>query len=272
VPENFRRNRCGKQAGILFVLVLVLALVLDLPDCFTRMKDEKENEDGFLEHILLAKTDFVMQSVGMETNWAEENLQTIRTLMERSAVYRHALAPIMLFAGAVGVLAAAVGLIQHWDSARAFGALWLGTAVVAIAGAFFIVRRQALKDNEPYWSPPTRRVALALLPPLTAGMVLGVVFALFPMAVAVDFTLLLPFLWALFYGCALHAAGFFMPRGVKWFGWIYIGLACGVLCFLTVVNPGLNFSGHWLMGFFFGVLHLAYGAYLYLTEKGKNAA
>ena len=27
-----------------------------------------------------------------------------------------------------------------------------------------------------------------------------------------------------------------------------------------------------LMGFFFGVLHLAYGAYLYLTEKGKNAA
>jgi hypothetical protein len=32
------------------------------------------------------------------------------------------------------------------------------------------------------------------------------------------------------------------------------------------VNP------HWLMGFFFGVLHLAYGAYLYLTEKGKNAA
>jgi hypothetical protein len=26
------------------------------------------------------------------------------------------------------------------------------------------------------------------------------------------------------------------------------------------------------MGFFFGVLHLAYGAYLYLTEKRKNAA
>jgi len=29
---------------------------------------------------------------------------------------------------------------------------------------------------------------------------------------------------------------------------------------------------HFLMGFFFGVLQLAYGAYLYLTEKGKNAA
>jgi hypothetical protein len=36
----------------------------------------------------------------------------------------------------------------------------------------------------------------------------------------------------------------------------------------------INFdlSAHWLMGFFFGVLQLAYGAYLYLTENGKNAA
>jgi len=213
-----------------------------------------------------------MQSSHMNPNWAEENLQTIRTLMERSAVYRRALAPIMLFAGTVGVLAAAIGLILHWDSSRAFGALWLGTAVIAVAGAFFITRRQALKDNEPFWSPPTRRVTLALLPPLTAGMVLGVILALLPMGGVVDFTLLLPFLWALFYGCALHAAGFFMPRGVKWFGWIYVGSACGILCFLTAIQPQIEISAHWLMGFFFGVLHLAYGAYLYLTEKGKIAA
>jgi hypothetical protein len=30
-------------------------------------------------------------------------------------------------------------------------------------------------------------------------------------------------------------------------------------------------NSHELMGFFFGVLHLAYGAYLYLTERRKNA-
>jgi hypothetical protein len=34
----------------------------------------------------------------------------------------------------------------------------------------------------------------------------------------------------------------------------------------------VDLNAHWLMGFFFGVLHLAYGGYLYLTEKGKNAA
>jgi hypothetical protein len=208
----------------------------------------------------------------MESNWAAENLQTIRLLMERSAVYRHALAPIMFFAGLVGALTAAMGLIFHLNSPRSFGGLWLGAAVVVIAGAFFIVRRQALKNHELFWSPPTRRVAQALAPSLTSGMILGVIFTLIPTTGVVDFTLLLPFLWALFYGCALHAAGFFMPRGVKWFGWVYVGLASGSLLFLTMVHPDVDINAHWLMGFFFGLLHLAYGGYLYLTEKGKNAA
>ncbi len=213
-----------------------------------------------------------MQSIGMKTNWAEENLQTIRTLMEHSAVYRRALAPIMLFAGFVGVLTAAIGLIFHFNSTKSFSGLWLAAAVVAVIGALFIARKQAFKDREPFWSPPTRRVTQALLLPLTAGMILGVVFGLGSSGNYIDFTLLLPFIWAMFYGCALHAAGFFMPRGVRWFGWIYIGLAAGSLCFLTEFQPQADFSAHWLMGFFFGVLHLAYGAYLYLTEKGKNAA
>ena len=204
----------------------------------------------------------------METNWAAENLQTIRTLMERSAIYRRALAPIMLFVGFIGVLAAVVGLALHLDSPRAFGGFWVGTAFLAVAGAFLIARRQALKDHEPFWSPPTRRVTQALLPPLTAGMCLGVVVML--VGLANEFVLAL--IWLLFYGCALHAAGFFVPRGVKLFGWVYIGLACGCLLFLGIFQPDVAWSAHWLMGFFFGGLHLAYGAYLYLTEKGKNAA
>jgi hypothetical protein len=208
----------------------------------------------------------------MESNWAAENLQTIRTLMERSALYRHALAPIMLLAGVIGALTTVTGWTLDLNLPRSFGALWLGAAAVVITGALVIVRRQALKHSEPFWSPPTRRVAQALAPPLAGGMVLGVVFTLFPTAGGVDFTLLLPFLWALFYGCALHAAGSFMPRGVKWFGWVYVGLASGFLLFLAVFRPDVEINAHWLMGFFFGALHLAYGGYLYLSEKGKNAA
>jgi hypothetical protein len=209
----------------------------------------------------------------MNPNWAEENLQTIRTLMERSALYRRALAPIMLFAGVMGTAAAAVGLFFHLNSALAFSGLWLGTAVVVVIGALLITRRQALKDSEAFWSPPTRRVAQALTPPLAAGLILGLVF----LWVWDDFGQMLPFVWALFYGCALHSAGFFMSRGVRWFGWIYIGLmpctlALWVAMFRIIQPKDFDFNPHWLMGFFFGVLHLVYGAYLLFTEKRKNAA
>jgi len=192
--------------------------------------------------------------------------------MERSAVYRRALAPIMIFAGALGVLAAAIGIVFHLELLRNFCALWLGTAAIVVAGAFLIARRQAIEDKEAFWSPPTRRVGQALLPPLFSGMLLGFIF----MFAGMNNTIFLTFIWVLFYGCALHSAGFFMPRGMKLFGWIYIGLAfatIAAMCFLVMfIPPDFEISAHWLMGFFFGVLHLGYGAYLYLTEKGKNAA
>jgi len=223
--------------------------------------------------FVLVNACFATQSELMHPNWAEENLQTIRTLMERSALYRRALAPIMLFAGVLGVIAATLGLIFHLDSTREFGVLWLSAAIFVIAGAFFIARRQALKDNESFWSPPTRRVAQALLPPLTSGMCVSlVVVYLMSGDAGGGFNLLLTLVWLLFYGCALHAAGFFMPRGMKWIGWIFIGFACAFLFFLAVVQPKIEINSQWLMGFFFGVLHLAYGAYLYLTEKKNPVA
>jgi hypothetical protein len=204
----------------------------------------------------------------METQWAEENLQTIRTLMERSAVYRRALAPIMLFAGTLGVIAAATGILFNQDSMRSFGALWLGTAAMVVAGAFLIARRQAVKDRENFWSPPTRRIGQALLPPLFAGMFLGFTFAFGgftnPTFIAV--------FWLFFYGCALHSAGFFISQGMRRFGWVLIGFTCAILCFLTFFSPAADINAHALMGFFFGGLHLAYGAYLYLTEKRNPAA
>jgi hypothetical protein len=206
----------------------------------------------------------------MKPDWAVENLQTIRTLMERSAIYRRALAPIMIFAGLLGVAAAAVGLFCHLDSLRVFITFWLGVAVIAVAGAFFIARRQALKEKEAFWSPPTRRVAQALLPPLLAGMSLGALPAF--TSGPDELTMFVTPVWILFYGCALHAAGFFMPRGIKLFGWFFIAGGCVLFYALMADLLHGKSSAHWLMGFFFGGLHLAYGAYLYLTERKNPVA
>ena len=218
----------------------------------------------------LAKIGFVIQSERMNPNWAEENLQTIRTLMERSAIYRRALAPIMLLAGAIGVVAAAIGILWPLDTFLDFIALWFSAAVFAIVGALLIARRQAIKDKEVFWSPPTRRVAQAFLPSLLAGMFFGIFPAFWDASFEAAFFIAL--VWILFYGFALHTAGFFMPRGIKFLGWLFIACFCLLIYGDADERIFLENKEYWLMGFFFGVLHLAYGAYLYLTEKRKNAA
>jgi len=211
----------------------------------------------------------------MESGWASEHLQVIRTLMERAAVYRRALAPTTLVAGAIGTAAALIGWFTRIESPRGFGFFWIGVSVVAICGAFLTVRRQALKDKEAFWSPPTRRVTQALLPPLMAGLVAAFLVVLSAGAPPAR-VWWLPAIWMVLYGCALHAAGFFMARGIKLFGWgfIVLGCACAVAVSLRMDADGLPAvrNAHWLMGGTFGGLHLAYGAYLYLTEKEKNAA
>src|SRR5438552_2174347 len=98
----------------------------------------------------------------MESNWAAEHLQVIRTLMERSAVYRRALAPVMIYNGALGTAGALIGWGSHIDSPRGFILYWACVAAIGVVGSFLLVRRQALKESESFWSPPTRRVTQAM--------------------------------------------------------------------------------------------------------------
>ncbi|MCU0784042.1 MAG: hypothetical protein MUF81_08345 [Verrucomicrobia bacterium] len=218
-------------------------------------------------------------------NWAAEHLQVIRTLMERSALYRRALAPVMTFAGLTGMAAAFVGVALRAETGPAFIAYWMAVALVGVAGTLMLVRRQALKSAEPFWSLPTRRVAQALLPSLTVGLLVGiwsfVAWSEKPVADPPTGTyddagqfIWLPALWAVFYGCALHAAGFFTSRGLKLLGWLYIAAGNAVLLWLFVTFRQDSYtpweSSHWLMGFLFGLLQLACGIYLYFTEKRGN--
>lgn len=212
----------------------------------------------------------------MESNWAAENLQVIRTLMERAAVYRRALAPMMLLTGGIGSLAGVGGWFFALDTPRVFIGYWLMVSLVAMSGAFLLLRRQAVKDGEPFWSPPTRRVIQALAPPLAAGLIGAVVVLIHigpseqPIGNVLGM-LWLPLAWIVLYGCAIHSAGFFMQRGIKLFGWAFIAGGCGLFAAGIPDFLPRGLFAHGLMGLFFGGLHLAYGLYLYFTET-KNAA
>jgi len=208
----------------------------------------------------------------MEPKWAEENLQTIRTLMERSAVYRRALAPIMLFVGVMGIVGGITGWRLQIDSARGFVFFWSSVAAIALIGAFLLVRRQALKNAETFWSPPTRRVAQALVPAFFVGAVAGYMSAWEPIWGLVH-EWDLPTLWIMLYGCALHAAGFFMVRGIKFFSYLFLICGGGLICARYWAGGYLMLTqNHLIMGEVFGGLHLAYCIYLAFTERKNPVA
>ena len=141
-----------------------------------------------------------------------------------------------------------------------------------MVAAFLLVRRQALKEAEAFWSPPTRRVTQALLPSFFLGLVGGLFFVLEGDKLNAS-PALLAILWTAIYGAALHAAGFFMQRGIKLFAWVFlVGAALLFLGYSAEPRLQTPESAHYIMGFFFGILHFAYGIYLYFTEKHRKAA
>lgn len=206
----------------------------------------------------------------MDDPRAAENLLVIRTLMERAALYRRALAPVSFATGALGLAAAAAGWFADLDSARGFGGLWMVVALVALAVSVGIMRRQALSAAEPFWSPPARRVAQAMLPALSAGLLAGLLVVVPAWRDPLQ-AWWLPGIWMVFFGCAIHSAGFFLHRGIKLLGWVF-GLLGAAL--LVYVNSRLHAAGlpslrlaHLVMGGAFGGLHLVYAAYLAATER-----
>ena len=211
-----------------------------------------------------------MQSSPMQPHWAAEHLLVIRTLMERSAIYRRALAPIVLALGFLGVAAAAIGWIAKVQEPRAFVGYWSGVGLVGLSGAYLLARRQALKAGESFWSAPTRRVTQALLPPLFVGFCASAVSVLISRQETWAAWCIVP-VWMVLYGCAVHAAGFFMPRGMKLFGWGFIVVGCALAGQLALFGAAASLSAaHWVMVGSFGGFHLGYGFYLYITEKRKN--
>lgn len=226
--------------------------------------------------FLLTRMLCIAKFMPMQSDWAAEHLQVIRTLMERSAIYRRALAPVMLVTGGFGIAAAIGGIIAGVESPRAFIAYWLAVSIAPLVTALLLVRRQALRASEAFWSPPTRRVAQAVLPCLVSAIVVsaavwslarGNLGSQHADALALR---LLPLVWIVLYGCASHAAGFFMRRGIRLFGWITIIGGLGAF-FVAASISQAALAGHGVMGFFFGVLHLAYGIYLLFTERRTNA-
>ncbi|MBL6766357.1 MAG: hypothetical protein ISQ14_15495 [Verrucomicrobiae bacterium] len=204
----------------------------------------------------------------MSSKWAEENLQVIRTLMERSAVYRRRLAPLMMLGAAGATLGGFAAAILNIETARHFVSLWGGVAGLVLLGAGQITRGQAIKSGEVFWTAPTRRIFDAFLPVFLTGGVLGAAYFVGPESRAVASRQLLVVCWCVLYGLGLHSAGFYVAKGIRRLGWgfVLVGISLAFLI-LRAGDNGLQVSPSFLMASVFGGLHLLSAVYLYFTEE-----
>lgn len=201
---------------------------------------------------------------------ASAQLQIIRTLMERVALYRRALAPCSLLAGAAGIGAAVLGSVLGVATLSGFLLLWISTSVLTLSGVFLMIRREAVRNTEPFWTPPTRRVAAAFLPPIATAAAATALLPSWMGSEARWIPALLASVWMASYGLGLHAAGFFMPRGIRWLGWVFLAASVvlpGLLDPQAKSGPAGFAAANAMMGLGFGGIHLAYGLYLRITQS-----
>src|ERR1051326_1755875 len=100
--------------------------------------------------------------------------------MERSAIYRRALAPIMLMLGTFGIGGGIIGYAFDITGRSSFALFWMAIGIAGLAGAYLQMRAQALSEHEAFWSPPTKRVTQAIAPALIVGAIFGVAAARAP--------------------------------------------------------------------------------------------
>lgn len=141
----------------------------------------------------------------MDARQAEEQLTTIRTLLERATVYRALSVPGAALAGVLAGLGAAFGC--SGGSGR-FLMVWMSVLAAAAVANTLVLARQARTDGRPLFSPGLRLALRGLWPPMLAGGFIGILFAMAGhLEAAAAF-------WALFYGLSLLATREFAPRSI----------------------------------------------------------
>jgi hypothetical protein len=179
---------------------------------------------------------------------AMDNLQYIRETMERAtaftAISGWGLVAIGITALAAAFIAASISAQQK--STKAWLAIWLAEAVIALLVAGWSMDRKARAAKMPLLSGPGRKVAFSLSPPIFAGGILTVVLY------RAGLTSAIPGLWLLLYGTGVITGGMFSVSAVPIMGLCFMAL--GAAAFLAPAG-----FADWFMAAGFSGLHIVFG-------------
>jgi hypothetical protein len=212
----------------------------------------------------------------VEENQVQQDLASIRSLMERSSKFISLSGLSGVLAGIYALAGAALAYYLIYDNTisrtqdvsdvyapqmysrggtdtHLLIHLFLIALVVlgaSLATGFILSLRKARRNGQRFWGPSSKILLFNMVMPLLTGGVL-----------------ILIFLWRgyfgivapsalVFYGLALIGAGNFTFKGVQ-----YLGINEIVLGLVAALYPGYGLL-FWAIGF--GVLHIIYGSIMYL--------
>jgi len=184
---------------------------------------------------------------------AADHLRYIRETMESAAEFTAVPGWGGVTMGATAL--AAAFLASRQASPRAWLAIWLAEAFVAVAIAAPAAASKARRANSSIFRGPGRKFVLSFAPPIIVGGLLTL--ALFQTgAFAV-----LPGVWLLLYGTAIVTGGAFSVRAVPIMG----------LCLMALGAAALFTPAAWgnlFMAAGFGLVHIGFGIWIALRYGG----
>jgi hypothetical protein len=188
---------------------------------------------------------------------AEENLRTIRTLMERATVYRAISAGPALLGGLLAIALATVLQAKGTAvSGPAFAASWVGALLVVGVFNTALLIREARLRGATFPSPSTRHGLRALAPPMSACGLMGLAIIWTGGDAGLGVAM-----WVVGYGLGLLATASFAPRSIRALGWAFLLAGMGWF-FWRELTPGAgvddNRDAARMMGVTFGGFHLVY--------------
>ena len=175
---------------------------------------------------------------------AMDNLKYIRETMERATAFTGISGWGQVAIGFTAIASASISAQQK--TFKAWLAVWMAEAVIALLIAGWSIDRKARAAKMPLLSGPGRKVAFSLSPPIFAGAVVTIVLY------RAGLTNAIPGLWLLLYGTGVITGGMFSVSVVPIMGFCFMAL--GAAAFFAPAE-----YANWLMAAGFGGLHIVFG-------------
>lgn len=175
---------------------------------------------------------------------AMDNLRFIRNTMESAGSFTAVPGKGGVLMGATALFAAFAAHLSR--NPRAWLAVWMGEALLALAIGLGFSYRKATQSSTPLLSRPFRRFVLALAPSVFAGALLTFVFY------QRGLSQLLPAMWLLLYGAGITSGGAFSVRVVPVMGLSFLALG-------SVATLAPEKLADLLLAAGFGGFHIVFG-------------